>query len=98
MEGAPVARTSTREEVMGIARMSSAGQRTSEGARALLGDWVDTAKMEEVWEHQRRNLTGGYVPESERASERARERARERERERDSTCKHRAPFLSPVIL
>eukprot|EP01043_Picozoa_sp_COSAG02_P105776 COSAG02_NODE_41770_length_391_cov_0.797945_1_plen_113_part_01 len=28
--------------------------------RALLGEGVETAKLEEAWENQRRSLTGGY--------------------------------------
>ncbi len=39
--------------------------------RALLGEGVETAKLEEAWENQRRNLTGGYsaagLLESDRA-------------------------------
>lgn len=35
-------------------------ERNSDGARALLGDDVGTAKLDEVWENQRRKMTGGY--------------------------------------
>ena len=49
------ARTSSRDEVIGIARQASASNsRTSEGACALLGPAVSAAKLDEVWENQRK--------------------------------------------
>ena len=57
---------------MGIARLSSAGaQRVSAGARAVLGDDVGTAALEELWENQRRRMTGGYTAEALLESDRA---------------------------